>query len=73
MVMSKQLTRRFAKWNSRKNIKVRERRAVFEAYSGASNISRAHDECGKITAKKLARYGKEADFTPKLQSELYSA
>jgi hypothetical protein len=53
------LTRRFSKWNLKKNVKAGERKALIQEYRVTQDKKLAREGRGKVTAKKLIRWEKE--------------
>jgi hypothetical protein len=53
------LTRRFSKWNLKKNVKAGERKALIQEYRVTHDKKWAREGRGKVTAKKLIRWEKE--------------
>ncbi|KAE9370163.1 hypothetical protein N431DRAFT_378299 [Stipitochalara longipes BDJ] len=59
IVTEKQLTRRFSKWNLKKNVKAREKKALIQEYRLNQDKEWTGEGRGKVTAKKLIRWEKE--------------
>jgi hypothetical protein len=64
------LTRRFSKWNLKKNVKAGERKALIQDYRITQDTKWAREGRGKVTAKKLIRWEKEEANSLKLNLRL---
>jgi hypothetical protein len=53
------LTRRFSKWNLKKNVKAGERKALIQEYHATQDKQWTGEGRGKITNKKMLRWARE--------------
>jgi len=65
------LTRRFSKWNLKKNVKAGERKALIQEYRVTKDQKWAREGRGKVTAKKLIRWEREEANSSKPSLHLY--